>query len=113
MAEPSERLGFPLEAGYQERIESRARLQQLDREDLLEPEMGGAVNNAGGPFAEAILQTVLPVEDAGKGDDLWLHGLHRACRPSMSAEPKRLQAPRGGAGGSCLENPPTVGGFSR
>ena len=71
MAEPSQRLGLPLEAGHQERIEGGARLQELEREDLLEPEMGGAIDDADRSLAETAVQPVLPVEDSGDTAGAW------------------------------------------
>ena len=63
--EPAERLGLPLKARHGGRSEGRARLQQLEGEDLLEPQVSGAIDDADGPFAEAGVQAVFSVEDAG------------------------------------------------
>jgi hypothetical protein len=84
--EPSERLGLPLEAAHREGIESRSRLQQLEREDLLQPEMSGAVDDAGRPFAEAVVQAVLPVENAGDDRGARSHGFLNLFHPSLSVE---------------------------
>jgi hypothetical protein len=73
MAEPPERLGLPLEAAHRERIAGLAGLQELEREDPLEPQMGGAIDDAGSPFPEAIVQTVLPVENGRKATDAERH----------------------------------------
>jgi hypothetical protein len=67
--EPAERLGLPLEAAHRERIESQIRPQELEREVLLEPEVGGAVDDARRPLAEAAVQPVLPVDNAGQDTD--------------------------------------------